>query len=124
MHMFVNGQLWLTGTSKDNVIGEIARMNLEAHGTETSITTAMWLRSGFGMALTAPTLAAYMNVSSMDALLDHPHDDLRGVINMDGQDGEATNQGPLAGWLHGDAGRRIFSPRGLLDAVPPRIAPP
>ena len=61
-----------------------------------------------------------MNVSSMDALLDHPHaDDLRGVINMDGQDGEATNQGPLAGWLHGDAGRRIFSPReAFLDAVP------
>ena len=61
-----------------------------------------------------------MNVSSMDALLDHPHaDDLRGVINMDGQDGEATNQGPLAGWLHGDAGRRMFSPReAFLDAVP------
>ena len=121
MRMFVNGQLWLTGTGKDNVIGEIARMNLggswngdvDYYGDVASF--RIW-----DAALTAPTLAAYMNVSSMDALLDHPHaDDLRGVINMDGQDGEATNQGPLAGWLHGDAGRRTFSPReAFLDAVP------
>ena len=121
MRMFVNGQLWLTGTGKDNVIGEIARMNLggswngdvDYYGDVASF--RIW-----DAALTAPTLAAYMNVSSMDALLDHPHaDDLRGVINMDGQDGEATNQGPLAGWLHGDAGRRRFSPReAFLDAVP------
>ena len=121
MRMYVNGQLWLTGTGKDNVIGEIARMNLggswngdvDYYGDVASF--RIW-----DAALTAPTLAAYMNVSSMDALLDHPHaDDLRGVINMDGQDGEATNQGPLAGWLHGDAGRRMFSPReAFLDAVP------
>ena len=121
MRMFVNGQLWLTGTGKDNVIGEIARMNLggswngdvDYYGDVASF--RIW-----DATLTAPTLAAYMNVSSMDALLDHPHaDDLRGVINMDGQDGEATNQGPLAGWLHGDAGRRTFSPReAFLDAVP------
>ena len=121
MRMYVNGQLWLTGTGKDNVIGEIARMNLggswngdvDYYGDVASF--RIW-----DAALTAPTLAAYMNVSSMDALLDHPHaDDLRGVINMDGHDGEATNQGPLAGWLHGDAGRRMFSPReAFLDAVP------
>ncbi len=121
MRMYVNGQLWLTGTGKDNVIGEIARMNLggswngdvDYYGDVASF--RIW-----DAALTAPTLAAYMNVSSMDALLDHPHaDDLRGVINMDGQDGEAINQGPLAGWLHGDAGRRMFSPReAFLDAVP------
>ena len=121
MRMYVNGQLWLTGTGKDNVIGEIVRMNLggSAYGDVDYYGDVASFRI-WDAALTAPTLAAYMNVSSMDALLDHPHaDDLRGVINMDGQDGEATNQGPLAGWLHGDAGRRMFSPReAFLDAVP------
>ena len=121
MKMFVNGQLWLTGTGKDNVIGEIVRMNLggSAYGDVDYYGDIAAFRI-WDAALTGPTLSAWMNHASLDALLTHPHaDDLRGVINMDGQDGEATNQGPLAGWLHGDAGRRMFSPReAFLDAVP------
>ena len=119
MRMFVNGQLWLTGTNKDNVIGEIVRMNLggSAYGDVDYYGDVAAFRI-WDAALTAPTLSDYMNLTSMDALLDHPHaDDLRGVINMEGQDGEATNQGPLAGWLHGDAGRHAFTPReAFLDA--------
>ena len=71
--MYVNGQLWLTGSGKDNVIGEIVRMNLggswngdvDYYGDVAAF--RIW-----DAALTAPTLAAYMNVSSMDALLDTP----------------------------------------------------
>ena len=121
MKMFVNGQLWLTGTGKDNLIGEIVRMNLggSAYGDVDYYGDVAAFRI-WDAALTGPTLSAWMNHASLDVLLEHPHaDDLRGVINMDGQDGEATNQGPLAGWLHGDAGRRMFSPReAFLDAVP------
>ena len=121
MKMFVNGQLWLNGTGKDNLIGEIVRMNLggSAYGDVDYYGDVAAFRI-WDAALTGPTLSAWMNHASLDALLEHPHaDDLRGVINMDGQDGEVTNQGPLAGWLHGDAGRRMFSPReAFLDAVP------
>ena len=107
MRMFVNGQLWLTGTGKDNVIGEIARMNLggswngdvDYYGDVASF--RIW-----DAALTAPTLAAYMNVSSMDALLDHPHaDDLRGGAHVDHKEridlAEGDHVQPRAHEAHG-----------------------
>ena len=89
MKMFVNGQLWLTGTGKDNLIGEIVRMNLggSAYGDVDYYGDVAAFRI-WDAALTGPTLSAWMNHASLDALLEHPHaDDLRGVINMDGQDG-------------------------------------
>ena len=50
---------------------------------------------------------SWSDVAALDGLLDHPEiDHFVGALNMAGANGEATDQGALDGWLHGDAARR------------------
>jgi hypothetical protein len=126
MKMFVNGELWHSGGGKDHLIGDIVRMNLGGSAGATNdyfgdiAAFRIW-----DVALPGTTLFEWMDRASMDALMDHPEADrLIGVVNMQGQDGEPTNQGALAGWIHGDAARKAFSPReAFLDAVPGDLRP-
>ncbi len=126
MKMFVNGALWHSGGGKDHLIGEIVRMNLggsawatnDYHGDVAAF--RVW-----DVALSGAILSEWMDRASLDALLDHPHaDQLLGAVNMLGNDGEATDQGALAGWIHGDAARKAFEPReAFLDAAPAVLRP-
>ncbi len=126
MKMFVNGALWHSGGGKDHLIGEIVRMNLggsawatnDYHGDVAAF--RIW-----DAALSGSILSEWMDRASLDALLEHPHaDQLLGAVNMLGNDGEATDQGALAGWIHGDAARKAFEPReAFLDAAPAVLRP-
>ena len=121
MQMHVNGQLFHSGGDKDNVISDIVRMNLggSAYGTNGYPGDIAAFRV-WDAALSSETLALWRDRASMDALLDHPQADaLLGAINMLGENGEVTNQGALAGWIHGDAGRFPFAAReAFLDPAP------
>ena len=126
MKMFVNGALWHSGGGKDNLIGEIVRMNLGGSAWATNdyygdvAAFRVW-----DAELNAATIADWMDRTSLESLNDHPFADrLLGVVNMVGPDGEATDQGALAGWIHGDAGRRTFAAReAFLDASPASVRP-
>lgn len=121
MKMFVDGTLFHSGTGKDNLIGEIVRMNLggsagatnDYHGDVAAF--RVW-----NTALEGDVIKAWMDVTSEVALAAHPQSNqFLGQLNMQGTDGEATSQGVLGGWIHGDAGRRPFSPReAFLDPTP------
>lgn len=126
MNIFVNGTLWHTGTNKDNVVGEIARMNLgssynggvDYFGDVASF--RMW-----DVALSENTIGAWMNKAELGALESHPAvDHLIGALNMEGENGQTTNQGALAGWIHGNPGRHDFNAReAFLDASPMDVRP-
>ncbi|MGB1384724.1 MAG: LamG-like jellyroll fold domain-containing protein [Flavobacteriales bacterium] len=126
MKMFVNGALWHSGGGKDHLIGEIVRMNLGGSAWATNdyygdvAAFRVW-----DVALSGAILSEWMDRASLDALLEHPHADrLLGAVNMLGYDGEVTDQGALAGWIHGDAARRAFEPReAFLDAAPAELRP-
>ena len=120
MNIYVNGQLWLSGNGKDNVMAEVVRMNLggSAYGDVDYFGDVAAFRM-WDEALTVETVAAWMHRTSESSLAGHPQaDHLLGAMNMQGMDGEVTQQGELAGWMHGDAGRRAFTPReAFLDAA-------
>ena len=126
MKMFVNGSLWHSGGGKDHLIGEIVRMNLGGSAWATNdyfgdiAAFRVW-----DVVLPESTISEWMDRASLDALLDHPQaDHLLGAVNMLGLDGEATNQGALAGWIHGDAARKPFAAReAFLDAMPAVVRP-
>ena len=121
MNVYVNGALWHTGSNKDNLVGAIARMNLGGSwngGVDYFGDVAafrMW-----DTELSGETISNWMNKASLTSLEAHPMlNHLLGVLNMDGQNGEPTAQGPLAGWIHGNPGRHPFSPRdAFLEASP------
>lgn len=126
MKMFVNGELWHSGGDKDNLIGDIVRMNLggswnggvDYFGDVASF--RVW-----DVALNGATIQDWMDHAVLDGLVDHPNADrLLGALNMLGADGEMTDQGPLKGWMHGDAGRRPFTSReAFLDPQPFNMRP-
>ena len=121
MNIYVNGSLWHSGSNKDNVIGQIVRMNVGGSwdgGVDyfgDVATFRIW-----DVDLPEAIISDWMHHASMESLDSHPMiDHLVGALNMNGQNGEATDQGPLAGWIHGNPGRHNFSPReAFLDAVP------
>ena len=126
MNMFVNGNLFHSGSGKDNVIGEIVRMNLGGSGYgDVDYYGGIAAFRIWRTALSGEVIRAWNDVAGMDGLMDHPEiDELVGVLNMAGDNGEATNQGALEGWLHGDAARRPFGPRSaFLDPVSMDIRP-
>ena len=126
MNVYVNGTLWHTGSNKDNLIGDIERMNLggswnggvDYFGDVASF--RMW-----NVALSGEVISNWMNHEAMSSLEEHPMEEhLLGAINMSGPNGDPTNQGPLAGWIHGNPGRHSMSPREVfLDASPVEARP-
>ena len=111
MNVYVNGTLWHTGSNKDNLIGDIERMNLggswnggvDYFGDVASF--RMW-----NVALSGEVISNWMNHEDMASLEEHPMEEhLLGAINMSGPNGDPTNQGPLAGWIHGNPGRHSMS---------------
>ena len=106
--MFVNGNLFHTGNGKDNVIGEIVRMNLGGSGYgDVDYYGGIAAFRIWRAALTGEVIRSWSDVAALDGLLDHPEiDHFVGTLNMAGANGEATDQGALDGWLHGDAARR------------------
>ena len=99
MKMFVNGELWHAGGDKDNLIGDIVRMNLggswnggvDYFGDVASF--RVW-----DVALNGATIQDWMDHAVLDGLVDHPYADrLLGALNMLGADGEMTDQGPRRG---------------------------
>ena len=121
MKMFVNGNLWHSGSGKDNPIGEVVTMNLggsawatnDYHGDIAGF--RVW-----GAELGGGTLSEWMDQTSSESLVAHPYaQHLLGAMNMMGENGEANAQGALGGWIHGDAGRFRFDARdAFLDPQP------
>jgi hypothetical protein len=126
MRMFVNGSLFHSGTGKDNLIGDIVRMNLggsagatnDYHGDVAAF--RVWSE-----ALSGSVIQDWMDQTSVSSLQSHPSfASLVGALNMVGANGEASSQGVLGGWIHGDAGRHAFGVReAFLDPQPQTTRP-
>ncbi len=115
MAIYLNGELWLEGTDKDNLFGEIVSFYIGSNGLgngnfyrgdleEFRVWTA---------ALDGATIAEWRGRTALGA---HPHAaDLAFRESFDAANGEPTD----AGWLHGNAGRRMLSgAEAFLDEGP------